>query len=350
MRVFLVPHLNAKNTKDLNELATSDGINTDNLFHKPLNSVGYNYYTVQTTDSFYKLMLAPENLGKRFYYIIENLITDVPNYDKNIKTISKKYFGEDVSDNFLQLWEIVLNFNLIDKKINVDNKECEDMFKKLKKFVNFSIEKSKNYSHLVLLNDITIETTEYEINKRITKYIDNLEKLDNGGHFIIKVKDLITMPSVHLLYFLSYCFENVYVYRPSLSYISHGEKYIICKNYNESKTKKFKYNIENDYLSLGLTIPSDFIFGINLINRVLMIEEYIMRNKMRNYINSQNYYGEEYHNQLGLQQVNSDKWLAENFMLSSKDYDELRKIKESELEKEIKEFNELLKEKEKNSI
>ena len=47
-------------------------VNSNNYFQKPLISTGYNYYAVQTNDGFYKLVLAPENIGKKFYYIIEN--------------------------------------------------------------------------------------------------------------------------------------------------------------------------------------------------------------------------------------------------------------------------------------
>jgi hypothetical protein len=71
---------------------------------------------------------------------------------------------------------------------------------------------------------------------------------------------------------------------------------------------------------------------------------------MRNFINSQNYYGDEYHSQLLVQQNNSDNWIANNLVLSSKDYDELKKIKDKELNKSIKLFESLLDEKNKLSF
>jgi hypothetical protein len=73
-----------------------------------------------------------------------------------------------------------------------------------------------------------------------------------------------------------------------------------------------------------------------------MQEEYILVNTMRNYIESQNYFGEEYHANLARQKANSDKWIADHLMLSTKDYNELMKIKESELEKGVKNFDNII--------
>jgi hypothetical protein len=332
MRVFLLP---SPAKKDFSVVKSTD------LYPKPLNTIGYNYFQVQTNDSIYKLLLAPENIGKKFYYIMENLTSDV-SYDKNINTISSKYFGDNVDNNFLQLWEILLAFNLVEPKVSTNDETLKNVFTKLKKYSKLDIINTKKLSHLCMLHDISFETTELEISKKITKFLNNLELLEKGGCMIIKVKELIHAPSIHLLYLLSNIFEEVYIYRPELSYISRGERYIVCKNY---KDEKLKYELSSDYLTLNMNLPTDYIFTVNIINRILMQEEYIVRNKMRNFINSQNYYGDEYHTQLALQQNNSDNWIANNLVLSSKDYDELKKIKEKELDKSVKLFESLVEDK-----
>ena len=338
MRVFLLP-LPSKNINN---------VDSTNLYPKPLNTIGYNYFQVQTNDSIYKLLLAPENVGKKFYYIMENLISDI-NYDKNIDTISEKYFGEKPTSNFLQLWEILLTFDLSDKfsKISTNDDTLKLVFEKFKKYSKIDITSNKKITHLCLLNTVEFDTSELDISKKITKFLDNLESLEKGGCLMIKIKELIHAPSVHLLYLLSSIFEQVYIYRPVLSYISRGEKYIVCKNYKDTK---LKYNLTQDYLSLDMNLPTEYIFTVNIINRILMQEEYIVRNKMRNFINSQNYFGDEYHSQLALQQNNSDNWIANNLVLSSKDYDELKKIKEKELNKSVELFESLIDEKTKLTI
>jgi hypothetical protein len=328
MNVFLLP----KPTIEVTSIKSTD------LYPKPLNTVGYNYFQVQTNDSIYKLLLAPENIGKKFYYIMEDLTSDT-NYDKNIDTISAKYFGEVVNNDFLQLWEILINFDLIQSKVSTNDETLKAVFGKVKKYNKLEVSSSKKHTHLCLMNTITLETNELEISKKITKFISNLDSLEKNGNLIIKVKELIHAPSVHLLYFLSNIFEEVYIYRPKLSYVSHGEKYIVCKNY---LNKNIKLETNNNYLTLGINLPTEYLFTLNVINRVLMQEEYIVRNKMRNFINSQNYFGDEYHTQLANQQNNTDAWLSNNFPLSSKDFSDLQKIKEKELNKSLELFESLI--------
>ena len=190
-------------------------IKSTDLYPKPLNTIGYNYFQVQTNDSIFKLLLAPENIGKKFYYIMENLTSDIT-YDKNIDTISAKYFGETVDNNFLQLWEILINFGIIPSKVSTNDDTLKSVFSKMKKYSKLDITNSKKYTHLCLLNEITFEITELEISKKITKFISNLDSLEKNGSLIIKVKELIHAPSIHLLYFLSTMFEEVYIYRPKL--------------------------------------------------------------------------------------------------------------------------------------
>jgi hypothetical protein len=329
MRVFLLPK------PEKNELT---GIYSTDLYPKPLNTVGYNYFQVQTNDSIFKLLLAPENAGKTFYYIMEDLTSDI-NYENNIDTISKKYFGESVNTEFLQLWEMVLKFDLISSKISTNNSVLSNVFTKLKKFTKLEVKDTAKKTHLCMLNQVEFDTTELEISKKITKFLDELDTLEKGGCLIIKVKELIHAPSAHLLFLLSNLFENAYIYRPELSFVSRGERYIVCKNY---LNLKLKYDLSKDYLSLNMNLPTEFIFTINVINRTLMQEEYIVRNKMRNFINSQNYFGDEYHSQLAIQQNNTDKWIATNFMITSKDYNELIKQKDTDLNKNINTFESLI--------
>jgi hypothetical protein len=326
MKVFLLPKLSKT---EISEILSTDS------YTKPLNSVGYNYYTIQTNDVFAKLLTEPQNVGKKFFNIIENLTIDLPNYENNIGAITTKYFGESVSREFLQLWEIILMFSLFSNTVSVNGEVEEQVFSKLKKYRPFTMSKSKKVSHLFFLYDIELQTSELDLSIRITKDINRLDTLEKGGHLIIKVKDLIHAPSVHLLYFLSYLFEDVYIYRPDVALVSYSEKYIVCSNYNG---KSVKYNTTNNYLTLDMNIPVEYTFTLNIINRACIQEEYIMKNKMRNFIESQNYYGDEYHSHFALQQINTDYWIANNLMLSSKDYNELVVIKEKLLKKQLKEF------------
>lgn len=106
----------------------------------------------------------------------------------------------------------------------------------------------------------------------------------NGGHYILKVFDVFTETSVHLLYLLSQCWEGICVYKPKTSRPTNSEKYIICKNFCVSEENKMHIlnileNLSNNikrfnykYISFRLfkSIPEDFILLIQKMNKLFL--------------------------------------------------------------------------------
>lgn len=105
------------------------------------------------------------------------------------------------------------------------------------------------------------------------------------GHFILKVFDIFTTTSIHLLYLLSLFYENVFVYKPVTSRPTNSEKYIICKNFkctNDNilnhtlgilkKLSKTLKTQKRTYVSFTLfdTISPDFIKNIMIMNTQLI--------------------------------------------------------------------------------
>ena len=113
-----------------------------------------------------------------------------------------------------------------------------------------------------------------------------LQKTD--GHFILKMFDIFTDSSLHLLYLLTLCYSEVYIYKPVTSRPTNSEKYIICKNFclndenkdfliHELKTISKLYNEKvnsqsTNYCSFTLfnVIPQEFIDNIKYINTQLL--------------------------------------------------------------------------------
>ena len=111
-----------------------------------------------------------------------------------------------------------------------------------------------------------------------------LQKQD--GHFILKMFDIFTDTSIHLLYLLSLCYKEVYIYKPLTSRPTNSEKYIICKYFDckdndrdlfLKEIKKLsemflKNNCTTIYKSFTLfdKIPENFIFNICDINTKLL--------------------------------------------------------------------------------
>ena len=71
-----------------------------------------------------------------------------------------------------------------------------------------------------------------------------------GGHFVLKVFDLFTKPSLECLYILSSMYEEVHIIKPSTSRLANSEKYLVCKYFrrNEMYTRLMDSIIANFHL------------------------------------------------------------------------------------------------------
>jgi len=105
-----------------------------------------------------------------------------------------------------------------------------------------------------------------------------------NGHFILKVFDILTETSIHLIYLLFLCYKEVYIYKPKTSRPTNSEKYIICKYFdlsendrknilnelsklsdkiNKTKTKFVSFNLFKE-------LPESFCENIKYINTILL--------------------------------------------------------------------------------
>jgi 23S rRNA U2552 (ribose-2'-O)-methylase RlmE/FtsJ len=105
-----------------------------------------------------------------------------------------------------------------------------------------------------------------------------------GGHFILKMFDILTETSIHLLYLLFICYKEVYVYKPKTSRPTNSEKYIVCKFFDideQSKTilltelRKLLKNISlsrSKFVSFTLFtgLPDDFVNRVKEVNSGLL--------------------------------------------------------------------------------
>jgi 23S rRNA U2552 (ribose-2'-O)-methylase RlmE/FtsJ len=105
-----------------------------------------------------------------------------------------------------------------------------------------------------------------------------------NGHFILKVFDILTETSIHLLYLLFLSYKEIYIYKPRTSRPTNSEKYIICKYFNLDETKQDMYisqlksmskhlkTSKSKFISFTLfdSIPDDFVKEIKMINTFLL--------------------------------------------------------------------------------
>jgi 23S rRNA U2552 (ribose-2'-O)-methylase RlmE/FtsJ len=69
----------------------------------------------------------------------------------------------------------------------------------------------------------------------------SLKTQQRGGHFILKLFDMFTEPTVHMMYLLSLCFDQVYIYKPKTSRPTNSERYVICKGFKLDNHTRDEY-------------------------------------------------------------------------------------------------------------
>lgn len=216
------------------------------------------------------------------------------------------------------------------------------------------IEKSKTFADLVTADgDLMWDNENYQEQEGyqliLAEIVAGLRVQAKGGHFVLKVFETFTIPSIKLIYLLSSFYEETYIYKPFFSRPSNSEKYIICKGFKYDQNKdsslldkkikslekvlggmnsiKFVYDIYPD-----LDLPAEYVDRFKFINIKIANPQQIMINEIVKYIKENNYFGDKYH-MFREKQINATKWWVNNFYPPSNNL--LAKNKE-ELEKLIK--------------
>lgn len=145
----------------------------------------------------------------------------------------------------------------------------------------------------------------------------------NGGNFVLKIFETYTENTIKLLELLRLFYEETYICKPFTSRISNSEKYIVCKKFNK---KAFTTNIakkmeemvavmnKNDYFNV-VEMFSNFKLGKKVfdlyknINIELSLKQYEGINKIIDFINLDNYNGNEYNVYLDKQIRASRFWV-----------------------------------------
>jgi 23S rRNA U2552 (ribose-2'-O)-methylase RlmE/FtsJ len=93
------------------------------------------------------------------------------------------------------------------------------------------------------------------------------------GVFVLKIFDIYTNTSLHLMYLLKTLYKEFYIYKPITSRPTNSEKYVICKNFKGVSTEQLKIliqlskNMSNESFRLFSDIPQDFIEYIKTFNK-----------------------------------------------------------------------------------
>lgn len=89
------------------------------------------------------------------------------------------------------------------------------------------------------LEDDYINTQQYINNMILVLYIVTKYQADNGT-CIIKMDNIFYKTIVDILFIFSAIFERVIIIKPSISKVTKGERYLICKNFNMDSVRQTK--------------------------------------------------------------------------------------------------------------
>ena len=139
---------------------------------------------------------------------------------------------------------------------------------------------------------------------------------NDNGIFVLKVFDLFYHKTIQLLYLLYLSYNELHIYKPTVSRISNSEKYIICKGYKGFNKEiidilsKYYNNVENLYIE----IPKKFIEVIKEYNNIF-VENQI------NYINEiLKFNCKNINERIKKQVINSKEWCEKYNIPVNKDF------------------------------
>ena len=129
------------------------------------------------------------------------------------------------------------------------------------------------------------------------------KRMASGGTCVIKIDCIFHKPVIDVLYFLTSCFEKVYIIKPNTNNVTTFEKYIVCKQFLLNETKRQVYNknydilvsylkkIENNNNTLALinaNTPCHFINKLNDINTIIGQQQLESLHHILNILKSRN--------------------------------------------------------------
>jgi len=98
----------------------------------------------------------------------------------------------------------------------------------------------------------------------------NIQK-DNGT-FVLKVFDIFYHNTIQLLYLLYLSYDEVFIYKPTVSRISNSEKYIVCKGFKgfNKEIMDILTNYYSNVNNLHIDLPNKFIDIIKVYNNIFV--------------------------------------------------------------------------------
>jgi 23S rRNA U2552 (ribose-2'-O)-methylase RlmE/FtsJ len=315
---------------------------------------------------------------------IDNYEESIKQKINNFLNIKEK-IPQIISLDFYKTWEIYFMFDIIDNTKSFKTLTMSDNGSVMQSLIHFREKYSKEYKNdiynILKINETNLDVKLSDLDKNFTEYYgkkidiktDFKEKYDliigcgnilegenentfeqdyfkilliqinnafkyskKNSNFIVKIFETYTNLSAKIIALLLSSYEKVFIVKPLTSKPSHSEKYIVCIGFkvNETDIKKVEkiYNKLNDNNKLKvIDIFTEYEINKELKLRLIEMNRTLSNNlfksigKIVNFVNSQNYYGDEYQNYRE-EQINANIYWVLTFLPESKDFKDNKKI------------------------
>lgn len=185
-----------------------------------------------------------------------------------------------------------------------------------------------------------------------------------GGNFVLKVYETQCRVTIKLIMLLYSFYETIYMHKPLMSRDSNSEKYLVCTNFQyKSNDKELQEKIsvlnqllvktrqreDNDsYLNdifIDYNIEPKIEKYFLIANNRLMNDQYFSINSIITYVNSNNYYGDEYNKFRDAQIQANEYWLQTFYPIGKNNIENLKLSLKENVEKNIRDIEIDVKEK-----
>lgn len=308
----------------------------------PKGIYGFNHYLHQTRE---KMTIKGNFKGKKkVYKITDPFYEIIDEYENDLTASSKSFFNntDRYAKSFYKIWEILMTFNILDTtktqtiiSINDDSNILSSILNFREKYGNikgdnFYVSEMISKKKLTFPKNVNLYADDTLLEKAVTKVKANLvlanyhsrlviqeqvgylpiinyisiavSTLVKGGNFVCKFYESFTEVTIKLIYYLSTIFDKVHIYKPLTSKKSSPEKFLVCKSFSGNdksiqfiKAIKEKSNVKylNDFMT-ELILPTNFRNSIIFSNVIIENQLFQNINEMVDFINKENYRGDDY--------------------------------------------------------
>lgn len=237
--------------------------------------------------------------------------------DADSKLVSKLNFDFNISQTFLEFFELLTLFSVLktDDVVYVPNfiQELTNVVN-IKSFKNIKIisdTKNTKKINLTIIKYSEIDIDENAAVDFISDTINNILPIQTvNSNMIIQLFNIQTQSTVELIHYLTSLYNESYIIKPACVSDIYSTKYLVLMGMKSIKYPILNIEKSSNFLySLGLNDYHNLETSVKCLNSLILPKKYKLYNTIATYIESSVYEGSTYQNFLDLHQENANSWI-----------------------------------------